>query len=275
MAPEATYTSKQGVGRGSEKNNQNVSAKGGRKTPKQERRSVMNRPNSRKERTSLKDTYEEPVSGRELWWRKNIRETPVPGTYDNKDFLEEFLERKPMTYSFKSEGRKRDLAIIKWRRGDMLMPGAYEHSEMVKDLDKSINTYSFRNTDRYRIELPGQRDKECNVCPTTYGIENHLSLATPKMPSKHSSFKSTSSRFPTIYFRPNSNPGPGQYESKTPRPLHAVSSSFKSGTPRFRTSHTKVPGPGSYEKTYQTPMPSTIAKMGRVHGLFFTSAFHV
>ena len=37
----------------------------------------------------------------------------------------------------------------------------------------------------------------------------------------------------------------------------------------------KVPGPGSYEKTYQSPMPATIAKMGRNHGLFFTSAFSV
>ena len=32
----------------------------------------------------------------------------------------------------------------------------------------------------------------------------------------------------------------------------------------------KTPGPGTYDKTYQTPMPDTIKKMGRSYGLFFT-----
>ena len=37
----------------------------------------------------------------------------------------------------------------------------------------------------------------------------------------------------------------------------------------------KVPGPGTYEKTYQAPIPKTILKMGRQHGIFFSSAFQV
>ena len=31
-----------------------------------------------------------------------------------------------------------------------------------------------------------------------------------------------------------------------------------------------TPGPGSYAKTFQTPLPETIKKMGRNYGLFFT-----
>ena len=35
----------------------------------------------------------------------------------------------------------------------------------------------------------------------------------------------------------------------------------------------KTPGPGAYEKTFQSPMPKTIMKMGRQYGLYFSSAF--
>ena len=34
----------------------------------------------------------------------------------------------------------------------------------------------------------------------------------------------------------------------------------------------KTPGPGTYERTYK-PMTTTITKMGRQHGLFFTPQF--
>lgn len=41
----------------------------------------------------------------------------------------------------------------------------------------------------------------------------------------------------------------------------------------FLYSLQKVPGPGMYEKTFQHPIPSSVASMGRQHGLFFTSAY--
>ncbi|XP_070577116.1 protein STPG4-like [Ptychodera flava] len=269
MAPEATATGKQGA----DKTAGTDDAAKTKKAKKGSKKGAVDKPPSRRERTALKDGYEEPVSGREDWWRTYIRETPVPGSYDTKDFLEEMLEKKPKTYSFKSEGRKRELAVIRWRQGETLLPGAYNHRDLPDELDKTINTYAFRDTHRYRRELPGQRDKDCNVAPPAYKMEDYLTVATTKAPSKHAAFKDTSQRFPTIYFKANKNPAPGQYNYKPPKPLHPVSSSFKSRTPRFSSSHTKVPGPGTYEKTFQSPMPSTIAKMGRAHGLFFTSAF--
>ena len=41
----------------------------------------------------------------------------------------------------------------------------------------------------------------------------------------------------------------------------------------FFFSFQKVPGPGSYDATFQTVMPGTIMKMGKKHGIFFSSAF--
>ncbi|WAR19949.1 STPG4-like protein, partial [Mya arenaria] len=69
-------------------------------------------------------------------------------------------------------------------------------------------------------------------------------------------------------------PAPGNYEYQPELPPK-VSSCFKSKTPRFSSSHTRVPGPGSYEKTFQTAQNGVLQKMGRQHGLFFSSAFQV
>ncbi|XP_054758362.2 protein STPG4-like [Lytechinus pictus] len=236
-----------------------------------DRKSIYTRPTPFKNRTALAENYETPRSGREGWWRKEIRETPMPGAYDFKPFLEDF-ETRPATYCFKGEGRKKDAA--NQGKGVVLMPGAYEAKDNMYFLDRTRNTYTFKNTSRAK-DLPTIKDKDVNVCPTSYKMENVLSCAVEKSPSKHMVFKSNSQRFPTIYFKGTKNPPPCQYEYREPPALHQISSSFKSRTPRFATSHTKVPGPGSYEKTYQSPMPATIAKMGRNHGLFFTSAFSV
>ncbi|XP_071789846.1 protein STPG4-like [Asterias amurensis] len=233
---------------------------------------VMERETKFKGRKSLKDNYEKPVSGRDQWWRAHIRETPIPGSYATRNFLAD-LDERPATYAFKGEGRKKDADTQ--RKGTVLLPGAYEAHDMVYDLEQTRYTYSMKNTSRDENELPGVKDKGCNVCPTQYPMENYLSLACEKQPSKHPMFKSTSQRFPTIYFQGTKNPPPDRYQAYIPETMHVISSSFKSRTPRFSTSHTKVPGPGSYDKTFQSPMPATISKMGRNHGLFFTSAFNL
>ncbi|XP_072165957.1 protein STPG4-like [Diadema setosum] len=236
-----------------------------------EKRSIYTRPTPFKGRTSLSEGYDKPVSGRESWWRKDIRETPVPGSYESQSFLLDF-ETRPATYSFKGEGRQKPAA--NQGKGAVLLPGAYEAKDNMYFLDRTRHTYSFRNTSRSK-DLPVVKDKHINVCPTSYKMEEVLSMAVEKTPSKHMVFKSNSQRFPTIYFKGTKNPAPCHYEYREPEALHKISSSFKSRTPRFSTSHTKVPGPGTYEKTYQSPMPATISKMGRNHGLFFTSAFSV
>ncbi|CAH1793150.1 unnamed protein product [Owenia fusiformis] len=220
------------------------------------------------------EDYEKTKSGRESWWRKDIRETPLPGTYDHYDFIDE-VDKKQNTYRFKSDGRKRD--AHPWHKGAALMPGAYEHKDFLSNFDKFNTTYGFKSTKRDARDFLnfGKKDKDINVAPNQYTAEKYLTCSVEKQPSKHFMFKSQSQRFPTKYFRPKIGPAPGNYEHTPPDALHPISSSFKSRTPRFSTSHTRVPGPGSYEKTFQSPMPATIARMGKQHGLFFSSAFQV
>ncbi|XP_013381507.1 protein STPG4 [Lingula anatina] len=225
-------------------------------------------------RPSLADNYEVPKSGREGWWRSTIKVTPNPGVYDSKDFLHE-VQQRPATYRFKGDGRKLD--AHPHGKGAMLLPGAYQHDDFLSRFNKSNTTYGFKAEKRDAQDFLnwGKKDKYINVCPTAYQLEKYLSLTVDKQPSKHYFFKSQSNRFPTFYFAPKEGPAPGNYEYSPPAADHAISSSFKSKTPRFKTSHTKVPGPGAYEKTFQSPMSSTITKMGRQHGLFFSSAFEV
>jgi len=268
MVPESTTDNLKPTG----KAGRGKPAKSRPKMQTKDRTNVMERETPFKGRKSLKENYEKPVSGREQWWRTHIRETPVPGAYDSRNFLSD-LEERPATYTFKGEGRRKE--ADRQRKGTVLLPGAYEAQDLVYDLDQTRYTYSMKNTSRAENELPGVKDKACNVCPTEYPMEKYLSVSCEKQPSKHPMFKSASQRFPTIYFQGTKNPPPDRYQAYIPETMHVISSSFKSRTPRFSTSHTKVPGPGSYDKTFQSPMPATISKMGRNHGLFFTSAFNL
>ena len=85
-----------------------------------------------------------------------LQETPVPGAYDNKDFIDE-IEVRPATYQFKNEGRKKDADVQ--RRGSALLPGAYEKDDLVADLDKKYATYAFKNTSRESNRMLGVKDK--------------------------------------------------------------------------------------------------------------------
>ena len=85
-----------------------------------------------------------------------FQETPVPGAYENKDFLED-IESRTVTYQFKNEGRKKD--PDSQRKGSLLLPGAYERDDLVADLDKKYATYSFKNTTRDSGVSLGVKDK--------------------------------------------------------------------------------------------------------------------
>ncbi|XP_033733899.1 LOW QUALITY PROTEIN: protein STPG4-like [Pecten maximus] len=224
-----------------------------------------------KDRKALSEDYEGHISGREGWWRTYIRETPLPGSYETEDFLVD-LDKRPHTYRFKSDGRKID--AHPHGKGALLLPGAYEMQPFTRRLEQQPATYNFKAIDRGQRGFNfGRKDKDINVSPNAYEMDKYLTVAVDKQPSKHSMFKSQSRRFPTMPFRPRIGPGPGNYEYSPEVPLHPVSSSFKSKTPRFSSSHTRVPGPGTYAKTHQYPMNNNISNMGRQHGLFFTSAF--
>ncbi|XP_064601295.1 protein STPG4-like [Liolophura sinensis] len=235
---------------------------------------VMHHP--KQERKRLSENYEPPVTAREGWWRKDIKETPLPGSYETDNFLEEIF-KKPNTYRFKSDGRRREPGLR--NKGSLLLPGAYQHEDLAKRLQKNVATYNFKAVSRDARDFMnlGRKDKDINVCPTSYSVEKHLTLTTDKLPSSHWYFRSQANRFPTLHFKPKDGPGPGNYEPTMVTSNVIIdklgTSSFRSGTPRFKSAHTKVPGPGTYERTFQAPMPSTITKMGRQHGLFFSSAF--
>jgi len=228
-------------------------------------------------RTDLSDVYEPPVTGRESWWRCGIRTTPVPGSYETINFLQD-LAKKKNSYRFKSDGRK--LPSDYAGKGDLLLPGGYQHFDFIEDVSKKPATYRFKaqSRDAFDVLNFGKKDKDITVSPNAYEMEKYLSLTADKTPVKNFMFRSQSKRFPTLSFKPKEGPPPGAYSVKphTPAPP-SITSSFRSKTPRFSTSHTeirkKVPGPGSYTKAFQHPIPESISKMGRRYGLFFTSEF--
>ncbi|XP_041353544.1 protein STPG4-like isoform X2 [Gigantopelta aegis] len=223
-------------------------------------------------RKALREDYELPLTEREAWWRIELRETPKPGAYAIKTFLNELSER-PNTYRFKSDGRKLNTDIV--QTGATLLPGAYSYTDFIHETEKRPATYNFRSVSRDDADILyyGKPDKTLNISPAAYDTERYESIAVTDPSSKHYMFKSQSKRFPTIYYKPKEGPGPGMYEPVISSSAPCISSSFCSRTPRFLPSHTKVPGPGTYEKTYQHPMKSTISKMGRQYGLFFNSSF--
>lgn len=228
-------------------------------------------------RADLSDDYERPITDREAWWRCQIRTTPIPGSYHSKDFLHD-LQQKKNTYRFKSDGRK--LPSDPAGHGEMLLPGGYQHTDFIHGLSQKPATYRFKAQQRDAFDVLnfGKKDKDINVCPNAYAVEKHLTLTAEKTPVKNFQFRSQTKRFPTQSFKPRPGPPPGAYTVQQHTPLaHSITSSFRSKTPRFSTSHTdvrkKVPGPGSYAKAYQHPIPPTISKMGRQYGLFFTSEF--
>ncbi|KAH3846765.1 protein STPG4-like [Dreissena polymorpha] len=229
------------------------------------------------DRKALSEEYEGEVSGRESWWRTYIRETPCPGAYDmDAQYWYYDLEKKPNTYRFKSDGRKVD--PHPHGKGAILLPGAYDHKDFLSRLERNPTTYGFKTGERDKFDVLnfGRKDKDVNVPPNNYAVEKYMTLTVEKQPSKHSVFKSQSKRFPTIQFKPRDGPAPGNYEyHEVFPPKIAVSSVFKSKTPRFSSSHTRVPGPGAYEKTFQATPNGVLQKMGRQHGLFFSSAFQV
>lgn len=85
--------------------------------------------------------------------------SPIPGTYHIRDFIEEMrLNPVTKTYGFKSTGR-RDNLMMCVRRGDVLLPGAYNFTDSTNEALRHQATYSFKNCPRPDNYTLGIRDK--------------------------------------------------------------------------------------------------------------------
>uniref|UniRef100_A0A665TWZ7 Uncharacterized protein n=1 Tax=Echeneis naucrates TaxID=173247 RepID=A0A665TWZ7_ECHNA len=96
--------------------------------------------------------------GRSSWWTGTLKDTPIPGHYHIRDFVEE-AELNPVrkTYGFKGAGRKAQ--ILGSRNGDLLLPGAYDYTDSIQEVLKQRASYSFKNCPRPHVATLGLRDK--------------------------------------------------------------------------------------------------------------------
>lgn len=190
-------------------------------------------------RRKIVNDYEQPVSGRETWWRSTIKETPSPFRYNIPGFFNELVKR-PNTYRFKSDGRRHD-PIPQQGRGAYLLPGAYGYEDFAQKLKKLNISYGFKNS-----ELSDNLNSKSNpdLGPFSYETEKIMSLSSSKEPAKHSFFKSKDKR---NIFVPKEGPCPGEYEEQPQKIKYEVSSCFKSKSDRFEKKEFQTPGPGQYE----------------------------
>ncbi|CAF1234026.1 unnamed protein product [Rotaria magnacalcarata] len=220
-------------------------------------------------------TYVAPASGRESWWRVTIKDTPNPGRYDThlNTFVKEVLAR-PMTYGFKSDGRRRDPQPLE-PKGKDLLPGAYSVEDFVEHMRQLRSTYGFKGPEReesLRKSMSANHDKDIDVAPGLYETQNYQTINVPIEAARHSVFKSKIRR---NVFLPKLGPAPGDYEPQldvinvNPR---TVTSSFRSGTDRFFRKPDNVPGPGSYDRLTVFPTPKQIDSFS-TRGVFFSANF--
>ncbi|KAM8785667.1 LOW QUALITY PROTEIN: protein STPG4 [Rhynchonycteris naso] len=217
--------------------------------------------------SSTRRSTQKPSSfEREGWWRTALTNTPIPGTYHLKTFLEESLLNPVVaTYSFKSEGRRKPPLV---QRNDPVLNDLpqYMPPDFMGLLKKQVATYSFKDKPRSSPSTLVYKDQSVKLSPGQYDL---LPAPIPKYAARSFVFRSTVQRFPTTYFTPHEGPGPGHYDLKIP-PVTSITSCFQSRVPRFLPACSKTPGPGAYTASSQYPkQPRTIAKMGQEHSLFF------
>ncbi|KAG7229886.1 hypothetical protein INR49_009603, partial [Caranx melampygus] len=174
------------------------------------------------------------LCGRGSWWLGTLKDTPGPGHYNFRDFIEE-AEMNPVrkTYGFKGVGRKsRTLGI---RTGEVLLPGVYGFIDSTQEVLKHQASYSFKNCPRPGIITLGIRDKvHINTSPCDYNV---TPKPVEKIPCKHVMFRSTVQR---ISFPPKEGPAPCDYSPQT-RPEKSITSCFKSTSPQLHYIHPVSP----------------------------------
>ncbi|CAJ1066926.1 protein STPG4 [Xyrichtys novacula] len=181
--------------------------------------------------------------GRGSWWLGTLKDTPNPGLYHIRDFIEE-AELNPVkkTYGFKGVGRKSQTMGV--RKGDLLLPGAYDCTDSIQELLMRQASYSFKNCPRPDVITLGIRDKHINTSPCDYNVTEK---PVEKTPCKHVMFRSTVQR---ISFPPKEGSAPCQYDPQF-RSSNGITSCFRSRLPRLHFEESKTPGPGAYEPCWK------------------------
>ncbi|GAB5569597.1 protein STPG4 [Prionailurus iriomotensis] len=197
--------------------------------------------------------------------------TPIPGTYHLKTFIEESLLNPVIaTYNFKNEGRKKPSLV---QRNDPVLNDLplYVPPDFLDLLKKQGATYSFKDKPRPSPSMLVYKDQECQLnfhqgntiyflhqFPSTLPGASYFVLQFKDFQQAASLLK-------------HEGPGPGHYDLKIPQ-ANSVTSCFQSRVPRFLSTRSKTPGPGAYTSSAQSPKQApTIAKMGREHSLFFNN----
>ncbi|KAL4700607.1 hypothetical protein H8959_014611 [Pygathrix nigripes] len=98
--------------------------------------------------TALKPARKTSSFEREGWWRIALTNTPIPGTYHLKTFIEESLLNPVIaTYNFKNEGRKKPPLV---QRNNPVLNDLPQHMppDFLDLLKKQAATYSFKDKPR-------------------------------------------------------------------------------------------------------------------------------
>ncbi|XP_067091807.1 protein STPG4 [Osmerus mordax] len=218
------------------------------------------------DRSDQKGNVKPDLCDRGGWWMGTLKDTPIPGSYHIRDFLEEAsLNPVGKTYGFKARGREIQLLYV--RKGDLLLPGAYSFTDSIQEALLRKTSYSFKNCPRPLNYTLGIRDKEIDLSPCQYNV---IDKPVPKTPCKHGIFRSAVQR---VSFLPREGPAPGHYNPKS-SPTNSITSCFRSTLPRLHSVRSRTPGPGTYEPSWlMGHRLGTEANMARAHGLFFRSVF--
>ncbi|XP_017803004.1 protein STPG4 isoform X3 [Papio anubis] len=139
---------------------------------------------------------------REGWWRIALTNTPIPGTYHLKTFIEESLLNPVIaTYNFKNEGRKKPPLV---QRNNPVLNDLpqYMPPGFLDLLKKQAATYSFKDKPRPSPSTLVDKDQSLQLSPGQYNV---LPAPVPKYASRSCVFRSTVQRFPTTYFIPDTS----------------------------------------------------------------------
>ncbi|XP_010614092.1 protein STPG4 isoform X2 [Fukomys damarensis] len=154
--------------------------------------------------TASKPVWKTSSFQREVWWRTTLTNTPIPGTYHLKTFIEEsLLNPVSATYNFKNEGRKKPPLVQRNNPVINDLP-LYKPPDFLDLLKKQVATYSFKDQPRPSPSTLVYKDKREGPGP------GHYNLKTPPTSSIASCFQS---RVPRLLPSFSKTPGPGAYAS--------------------------------------------------------------
>ncbi|KAM9601510.1 protein STPG4 [Trichechus inunguis] len=149
--------------------------------------------------TTAKPTRKSASFEREGWWRTTLTNTPIPGTYHLRTFIEESLLNPVIaTYNFKNEGRKKPPLVHRNYPVINDIP-QYMPPDSLDLLKKQMATYSFKDKPRASPSSLVYKDQTVQLSPGQYDI---LPAPVPKYSSRGFVFRSTVPRFPTGCFIP-------------------------------------------------------------------------